>query len=1211
MKSPTKSKLSPLHTHTSYSVLDGASSIDDYIKFCKQNDLPGLAVTDHGWMIGALEVWGKCKQAGIVGIPGVEFYVTPDTDYEFKGKPYAYYHVTAWAVSEAGYRNLLKLGSLSFKDDKIKILDFLDADKTKIGIVEKSRVISRFGSPKPRITFQELLEHNEGLVLGSGCLIGSINKALLNGEITGAERNLMKLMEVYKGRIFVELMPHICDHDYSREKKNFIQNPCTDFSPDGDLQHACNLKNIEIARKYDMPLIMTIDSHFTTPDKKTLQDCLLQNGDPDGWRFYNSYHMMSTEQAWEHWSARYGSDVQQQKVFCEAVENNDIIVELARGLEIHDPYRLPSPEIPLEIQSSSELNDSEKIKATMFGQIDQIGRMKWDDPVYMDRLQKEIAVICDNGDLDFGPYFMFLWKWNKWTRDHSILSAPGRGSGAGSLLCYVMGITHLDPIRWNLPFERFLSAARIARKKYPDIDWDLGDREPLLAALQEEYGDKFAQCSTHQVLKVKSALKDACRVILGWNSNDSRVNDLCKTIPITPMGVNDRDFLLGYKDQEGNIHNGHLMENTVLDNFLRENPKIQEMLFSLLGIPRAVGRHASAYFISNAPIWESVPTATLNGYTVTQYTTTAANNWAEKAGLVKFDFLRINTLSFISSCIRLVQERAGYKVWKEKKIINNEEFELTLGELPITAIPMSDGRMLDIYDLPIVPDVFKDLTAGKTESVFQLNSALMTGFTIRIKPSSLQELSDIVALVRPGPLEALIEDGKTTMTEAYIARKNGLQKVTYAHPDMEPILKDTFGVAVYQEQLQQMFIDLAGYNSEDADYLREVLAKKKKQEMEKSLPELRQRLKDRGWTDAQQEVFIGLCISSSAYSFNRSHSAAYGSVGYWCAFLKHFFPLEWWTGVLLYAKIDDIKTEYAHCVKEYLEMPHVNGPSDTFELFEGKIHAPLYLIDGIGDVAAKSIKNERENRGAFNSLQNFFERIDKRSVNQTVFHQLIICDAFKKIEPNKSPKELLNEYHYLRKVSSIKLGDGKHGSELAEAILKYKKRESEKGQSLDVPELYASEIDLEVNRLKSMPIYRLDVHNNFRSALEHFGMIVDKDYTTYMPSTDSPRILIFKNTKQIEKIKDRLGKNIFGWVGLVQDSEVFRYTDRKSGKQVAAVKLYIANDGDVIESILWPDMKDRYLSVIKKDRLIFVSGTVKESREPGKWSISIQDLKVL
>jgi len=487
----------------------------------------------------------------------------------------------------------------------------------------------------------------------------------------------------------------------------------------------------------------------------------------------------------------------------------------------------------------------------------------------------------------------------------------------------------------------------------------------------------------------------------------------------------------------------------------------------------------------------------------------------------------------------------------------------------------------------------------------------MTGFTMRIKPTSLKELSDIVALVRPGPLEALTEDGKTTMTEAYIARKSGLQKVTYAHPDMEPILKDTFGVAVYQEQLQQMFIDLAGYSPEDADYLREVLSKKKKQEMEKSLPELRQRLKDRGWTEAQQEVFIGLCISSSAYSFNRSHSAAYGSVGYWCAFLKHFFPLEWWTGVLLYAKIDDIKSEYAHCVKEFLEMPHINGPTDSFDLFDGKIHAPLYLIDGIGDVAAKSIKNEHENHGVFSSLQNFFERINKRAVNQTVFHQLIICDAFKKIEPNKSPKELLNEYHYLRKVSSIKLGEGKSGLDLTEAVLKYKKKETETGHTLDVPELYMSEIDLEVNRLKSMPIYRLDVHKNFQTALEHHGMIIDKDYTTYMPSAGSPRILIFKNTKQIEKIKDRLGKNTFGWVGLVQDSEVFRYTDRKSGKQVAAMKLFIANDGDVIEAILWPDTKDRYLSLIKKDRLIFVSGTVKESREPGKWSISIQDLSVL
>jgi DNA polymerase III alpha subunit len=449
------------------------------------------------------------------------------------------------------------------------------------------------------------------------------------------------------------------------------------------------------------------------------------------------------------------------------------------------------------------------------------------------------------------------------------------------------------------------------------------------------------------------------------------------------------------------------------------------------------------------------------------------------------------------------------------------------------------------------------------------------------------------------------------MTEAYIARKNGMQKVTYAHPDMEPILNDTFGVAVYQEQLQQMFIDLAGYTSEDADYLREVLAKKKKQEMEKALPELRQRLRDRGWTEAQQEVFIGLCISSSAYSFNRSHSAAYGSVGYWCAFLKHFFPLEWWTGVLLYAKIDDIKKEYAHCVKKYLELPHVNGSSDVFELKDGKIHAPLYLIDGIGDAAVRAIRMERERGGKFKNMQDFFERIDKRAVNQTTFHQLILCDAFKNIEPDKRPKDLLAEYHYLKKVTSLKLGEGKKGSDLLDAVSKFKKKESEKGVTLDIPILYSNEIELEINRLKALPIYRLDVHHNFKSALEHFGMMIDSGATTYKAMANSPSTLVFRNTRQIEAMTEHLGRNIFGWAGLLQESDAFRYTDRRENRQVSALKLYIANDGDVLEAILWPDLKEKYAKAIKDNKIIIVFGTIKASREPGKWSMSIQELRTI
>lgn len=847
MKSPTDLPLIALHAHTVYSVLDGVSTIDEYVDWSKNVGAPALGITDHGFMIGLMELVEKCGKAGLTPLPGVEFYVVPDKDYSFAKKPYSYYHLTVWAINEIGYRNLLKLGSVSFSES------FEDGTK---------RVVKKVGVDKPRITFDEILRYNEGLVLASGCLVGSVNKALLQGEHDGAEKNLLRLLEVFRGRFYLELMPHPCTHDFDRKTKSFVRNECTDFSPDGDIQKACNLKNIELSQKHKLPLLLTVDSHFVHAEQKATQDVLLQNGDPSGWRFHQAYKMFKTDEAWEYWKNNIGSGKEDVARFVESVENNHAIASLAKGFKITDPFHQPEISIPTDIRSVAK-SESEQLKLLLLRKIEENGRMIWNDKKYAARLQKEMAIICDNGIIDFSRYFLFLEHWCRWTRDHSILSAPGRGSSAGSLLCYLLKITHLNPFDLNLPFERFFSMGRLKRNKFPDIDWDMSQRDILIAKLSDVYGDKFAQCSTHGTLHVKSAIKDACRVLLGWNSQDERVEKITKTIPMTPTGVKAKDFLIGY-EVDGIHHEGHLETNPVLREFFEEHPEIQDMVLRLLGIPRNVGRHASSYFISDRPIWESVPTCDIGGNVVTQYTAVPS----EKAGLIKFDLLRVNTLSDISGCVRLVQQRLGHKVSRERLTIAGENFDLWRGDLAVEQVPMPDGRILDIYNLPHDEDVYKDFESGDTETIFQMNTPLLTAFCKRIRPRSLRDLSALVSLVRPGPLTALIEDGKTTMTEAYISRRDGDSPVTYVHPGLEPILKDTYGIAVYQEELQQIFSELAGYSPEEADQIRELIAKKKKQDMEKTLPEIRSRLKDRGWTDDQTQVLINLCISSASYSFN-------------------------------------------------------------------------------------------------------------------------------------------------------------------------------------------------------------------------------------------------------------------------------------------------------------------------------------------------------
>ena len=1229
-----KAKISPLHTHTTLSIMDGVSTIEDYIQWCLQTGAPGLGVTDHGWAIGGLELYKKCKKAGITPLPGVEFYVMPDAGYHAKygqGKPSAYMHCTAWATTEAGYRNLLKLASISWNESRHLDWEYDRSSKTYVQR-EANRVKSMWGGTqlKPRITIDELLTYNAGIVLGSGCLIGMLSKGILNGEMRGAAYNLNRLMEVYKDRLFMEIMPHACSHDYSREKKAFLPNAplshheCTDFDPTGSRQVAVNNQIIKMARANNLPLLLTIDSHFVKPEQKKLQDVILSNSD-GGWTFYDSYHMYDTLTAAEHWAQLHGWDPEQRKIFQEAVENNDNLVNMAKGLTIDDPFRQPEPNYPIELRDADPAHAR---KLMLMEAIDRHGRMKWDDPVYTARLQKELDVICDNGTMDFSPYFLFLEEVYRWAAENSVFTGPGRGSGAGCMLAYCLKITHLDPIKWNLPFERFLSPSRIKRKKWPDLDCDFGSRDLVIAYLREKYGDKMAQCSTLGTLKLKSAIKDACRAILGRNAQDPLVDAVCRTIPNEPQGTNSKDFLLGYQDQDGNTHPGHLLENPVLDQFFKQYPAVYEAAISLLGIPRSVGRHASAFLISNAPISDSVPTCVISGYLCTQYQATASNNMVEGAGLIKFDFLTVNTLRDIENCIRLVQNKYGHKTWTEELTLSGEKFKITRGDLAIDLLPDENGNLMNVYDLPEDAEVFKALSDGKTETVFQMNSALMTGFTKRIRPSKMQHLSDIVALVRPGPLLAetgqLDSTGKPlTMTEAYIAVKNGFIEATYAHEGMKAILEETYGCAAYQEQLQQMFVDLAGYDLETADYLRETLAKKKRADMEKAIPELRSRLKAKGWNDEQQDVFVSLCIASSAYSFNKAHSAAYATVAYICAYLKTKHPIEWWTAVLQNAKVEDIREKgYAQVLQKdgILQAPSVNGPTDTFRPENGQVYAPLYLIERVGDSACGEIERARRAGGDFKSFQDFFERVDLKKVNEGVMNNLILVDTFREIEKVKTPKEILEDYHYFKKVRSLKLGEHpteakkldyisklagqlKKGEHLKKAVEEYKAKEKVKGIKLDVPELFKDLLSTEIAKSNALPIYRLNVHEYFQSSLtKGAGVIYGVSESTIRDGHES--VTMFKTVEEIKQKKFN-GKGAFA--GLVQSQTTFQYTDKKSGEKVTANKIQLTNDGESIEAVIWPDL---YTSIgnAPEDKMVVALGKVREGREPGKYEMSVSRL---
>ena len=880
---------------------------------------------------------------------------------------------------------------------------------------------------------------------------------------------------------------------------------------------------------------------------------------------------------------------------------------MAKDLKITTTYHQPTPEIPESIKIITD-DMAEQRKLVIMQKIEEHGRMKWDDPDYQDRLAREIEVACDNGEVDFSSYFLFKEKWAAWARAHSVFQGAGRGSAGGSLLAYVLKITHLDPIEWDLPFERFLSVARIKRKKWTDIDSDWGYRDIVIAAMKQAYGDRYAQVSTHNTLKIKSAIKDASRVMLGLNSNDPMINSVCKTIENTPMGTKDRDFLLGYKDKEGIEHPAHLDENPTLKRFFEAHPDVYKMVLSLLGIPRSVGRHASAVIISDEPVSNTIPTCYIGGEPCTQYVA-SGENYVEKAGLIKFDELTVKAMKDVGDCIRLVQKQMGFETWQEELEFSGEKFTVTKGELSLEQLPTGpkgdpETSLLNIYDLPEVPEVFDMISRGDTKSVFQLESDAMTVFCKRVKPTLIAHISDIVALDRPGPLDALIEDGKTTMAEAYILRKQGKMPVAYTHPDLEPILKTTFGVFVYQEQLQRAFSDLAGYSAEDADYFREILAKKKKQEAETHFPTIREKLKSRGWTPEQTQVFINAVNAASQYSFNLAHSAAYALNAYICAFLKYFCPTEWWCAVLNNAAVDEIKEKgYDREVRDIFVMPHVNGAVNGFQLKQGRIYAPLYLLDGVGPGAAQAIQ---ECRGAqdYASFIDFFDRAKHRAINSRVITQLILCGSFAGID-DSDPRKLLTAYYYLGRISGLKAGRGKRGQALIDAAAVYQSEHPSEALA-NIPEITISDILLEQRRVESLPIYRLDVHRACRATLERY--IVYRPTGSAFRPDQSGNIPVLMDNQAVGsyfKQKDKPHKSAI-WCGLLESAEPFSYEDKKTGERVTALKMQVTNNGDSVECILWPDTFKQLGSPIERG-LLMVLGNIRQAREPGRYSLFVQD----
>jgi DNA polymerase-3 subunit alpha len=944
-----------LHNHSKYSLLDAVPSPEEWVGWCLETGTPALAVTDHGTaisMFDALRAKEFIKNYNEENgtnhpldachlIPAVELYVKLNA--EDKG----HYHITAWAYTTEGYHNLMKLASIAYED-----------------------TVSFYGSVKARVNFEQIKQYKTGIKFGTGCIVGPIGQAIMKDKDEAlAEERFLMYKEIFGDDLYVEFHVGDVTHNYNKSTGSFDPFPheagdnCT---CDNNKQRGYNTFLRKMIDKHGGKCIPVTDAHFIAPGDKIIQDCLLKNGNSNGWYFYESYHQIRAEEMFTKLQKHLGEEWMTEERMHEWIGNTYEVAAGSKTISVTFDYHLPKISIPEHIQAKTPDYDTQTYYH-MMDLIKEHGRWK-DDPVYKARFKQELDVIMKNEKLNFIPYFLVYEDIGRFARSQGILQNIARGSAGGSLISYYLKVIHVDPIKANLPFERFLSHARIRAGSFPDIDADIGDRaRPLIMNyLREKYNLGFAQIATFQKMKTKNAIKDAMFAVYGRNRNDPEISALCNSIDDSPQGVDEHDFLYGYTDQEGNYNAGQVEINAQLANFFATYPDVEKMVKKLIGTIRGWSRHASAFVISTLDLSASrVPTMVMTDKDIGSITCTQYDaGMVEKCGLVKADILGIKTLTAVSDCVRLITENAGVDYLEE-----------------VDGVPY-------IYRLPEDKAVYADFYAKDTDSSFQFNTELIKGYIQEFCPLRREDLSAMTALCRPGALDAPLYN--TTAAQYYMDVRNGKKSIEYLHADLEPILKASNGVFVYQEEVMRFLVEIVGYSWEESDIIRNAIAKKKHAVIMNTFHKIRSSCKERGWSDSAIESICQQIQAFSRYSFNKSHSYAYGELGYITMYLKHHHPLEWWASILnTYLDDEDKTRKYMSRLGDIVRPPSLKYPTNSFTVREidgvERIVTPLSAIKGVGPAVVRELCL----KGPFPSIDDFIKRIDHAKVNSGGISYLI------------------------------------------------------------------------------------------------------------------------------------------------------------------------------------------------------------------------------
>ena len=874
-----------LHNHTDYSLLDGAAKIDNYVKKAETCGMPALAVTDHGNMYGALTFYNACNKKGIKPIIGCEFYLAPGNRSEkavHKGET-KYYHLILLAMDERGYRNLLKLNTIAWTEGFYY---------------------------KPRIDHETLEKHNEGLICLSACIAGEIPRLILSGRKDEAMNRAAWYKGVFGDRFYLEIQRHGIEDE---KKVNDV------------------LIN-EISPALGIPLVCTNDIHYIEKEDWDAHDTLLCIGtkalknDVDRLRYEKGEFYFRTEEEMR----KLFSDVP------EAVDNSGVIASRC-NLEIQFPGPvLPKAPIPEQYESDAQwLEDiARKGLARRYPNATQEEFKSLES-----RLEHELDTIIKMG---FASYFLIVQDYINWAKDHDISVGPGRGSGAGSLVAYSIGITDIDPIRFDLLFERFLNSERVSM---PDFDVDFSDerRGEVIEYVLNRYGrDHVGQIATFGTLKAKAVVKDVARVL---GISPTKANEITSIIP---------DAIPDKKE----VYLADALEaEPMLKDYMRDPlyEKLFETAMKLEGMARHVSLHAAGVVIGREVLDEYVPLCMpdQNGRPATQYPMTQI----EDCGLVKMDFLGLKTLTLIDHAVELIRKK-------------NPDFN-------ILNIPDNDEKTLNM------------LRKGDSSLVFQFESLGMQDILKRMVPQDINDLVALNALYRPGPMQFI---------DKFIEGRHHPESITYPDPSLEELLKPTYGVIVYQEQVMKAAQIIAGYSLGQADILRRIMGKKKKEALAAELVKFIDGAVAKGHSREHAEEIFHILEPFAGYGFNKSHAVAYTMISYRTAYLKAHYPVEFLAANLTNEIGNPDKfEEYLRLAKKTgirLLPPSVDCSETGFTVEGDAIRYGLSGIRNMGDEPAALIVEERRRNGLYKDFCNFVKRSNPQILNTRVLEALICAGCF-------------------------------------------------------------------------------------------------------------------------------------------------------------------------------------------------------------------------